>query len=115
MDRKFPTVVLKRQYRMHDCLYAATAAVVYKIAIASKKLTSEPSAFLRRLLASPIIVNGPQASYELPSYCHFLDVAHGVEETGEGSSSFNQAEIEVVSSLVLSLLDRGFSKGEVNS
>ena len=114
MDRKFPTVILGRQYRMHDWLYAHTAAAVYKVAIASKKLTSEPSAFLRRLLTNPIVVNAPQASYELPSYSHFLDVSHGVEETDQGSSSFNQAEIEVVSSLGLSLLYRGVSKDEVN-
>ncbi len=98
---------------MHDWLYAHTAAVIYKVAIASKKLTSEPSAFFRRLLTNPIIVNAPQASYELPSYSHFLDVSHGVEETEKSSSSFNHAEIEVVSSLVLSLLHRGVSKGEV--
>ncbi|KAL8878671.1 MAG: hypothetical protein Q9198_003572 [Flavoplaca austrocitrina] len=112
MDRKFPRVILGKQYRMHDCLYAATAAVIYKIRIIADKLTSNPSAFRRRLLASPITVNVPQASYELRSFLHFLDVPHGVQELSDGSSSFNQAEVEVVNSLVLSLLDRGVAEHE---
>ena len=114
MDRKFPKVILGKQYRMHDCLYTATAAVIYKIRIIADKLTSNPSAFRRRLLASPIIVNAPQASYELGSFLHFLDVSHGVQELSDGSSSFNQAEVEVVNSLVLSLLGRGVAKHEVS-
>ncbi|KAL8865717.1 MAG: hypothetical protein Q9174_006737, partial [Haloplaca sp. 1 TL-2023] len=113
MDRGFPWVMLGKQYRMHDTLYAHTSDIIYKKVIDSAKLTKDGSPLIKELRNGPIYVNAPGVSYTLPSYSHFLDVSHGVQESGDGKSSFNKAEVEVVSRLVTSLRRRGVGKDKI--
>ncbi|KAG7001307.1 hypothetical protein G7Y79_00032g066600 [Physcia stellaris] len=113
MNRKFPTVMLGVQYRMHDQLYQHLIDCVYKFPIHSPYMTSNPSPFLQRLLSQTIRVNTSRDEYHLSSFLHFLDVAEGKHESIEGGSSWNLAEVEAVNALVKAFLQIGILKSEI--
>lgn len=114
MDRGFPVVVLKRQFRSHDQLYSHTADIIYpKDNIESEYMTINPSDFLKRILEKPVYATTTEASYRLSSFSHFLDVANGVQESYEAGSSWNRAEVEAVNGLVKGLLAIGVSAREI--
>ncbi|KAL9031628.1 MAG: hypothetical protein Q9180_006790 [Flavoplaca navasiana] len=114
MERRFPWLQLNMQYRMHDELYAHLIATVYKSLIHSAYLTSNPSPFLQKLLAQPTqLVTGGE-SYQLGSFLHFIDIAHGIQESEEAGSSWNMAEVDAIDALVRNLLRRsGVTKKDI--
>ncbi|KAL8878384.1 MAG: hypothetical protein Q9198_003794 [Flavoplaca austrocitrina] len=113
MTRGFPVGKLNDQYRMHDELYAHTAAVIYKQPIGSQKKTSEPSILRQELLASPIQVKTPAQAYELRSFLHLVDVPHGIQEYDENSSSFNVPEAEAIETMILALVATGKAQSRI--
>ena len=108
-DYKPPMARLRWKYTISE----VRMEVVYDTAIASRKLMSESSAFLGGPLTSPVIAETPQAYFKLLLYCHVLDVARGVEQPGERTSTFSPAEVEGVSIVVLNLRKRKLSEDEV--
>lgn len=108
LEKKWPHTFLDVQYRMHSVLYAHLSAVVYKRQITSARNTSEPSPELQRLQgALPLRFHIVKGAYSVGSYMNFLDVPDGVKRTLNGGSSYNEAEVEVVSGLVEALLQAG--------
>ena len=108
LEKKWPHTFLDVQYRMHSALYAHLSAVVYKRQITSARDTSDPSPELQRLQRGlPLRFPTVKHAYSVGSYMNFLDVPDGVKSTINGGSSYNEAEVEVVSGLVQALLQAG--------
>lgn len=55
----------------------------------------------------------PRDTYHLKSFLHFIDVADGQQESIEGGSSWNVAEVEHVHATVKALLEAGFAKSDI--
>ena len=87
------------QYRMHEELYAAANTVVYEGKVASAYKTYKPSLFLSHLLDNLPKFTAGNKTYKLNSFANFIDV-DGKHQTIPNGSSCNDAEVEVVESLV---------------
>ncbi|KAG8528497.1 uncharacterized protein KY384_007415 [Bacidia gigantensis] len=123
--------VLDRQFRMHDDLYAHLVAVIYKQyvlhrldfceretkrlprEISSRYMTNNPSSFLQHLQKNvlPLHLEANGDVFNISSYLNFIDV-DGVQQP-EGTSSFNQAEVEGVCNLAATLIGQGASKNDI--
>lgn len=103
------------QYRMHSELYAHLVNVIYKKPIDSFRKTKDGSPFLQSLLSQPILASArPSEVYKLRSFLHFLDVDYGVQVREQSGSSSNQQEVDVVDSLVRTLITRdGIEKKDI--
>ena len=99
VDKGVPFTQLAVQYRMHEELYAAVNTVVYEGKVASAYKTSKPSLFLSHLLDNLPKFTAGNRIYKLNSFANFIDV-DGKHQTIPNGSSCNDAEVEVVESLV---------------
>lgn len=107
IERHWPCVQLRLQYRAHDGLMHSPNIVFYGGALESAHKTDNPRLFLQLLLnALPLIVRSEELHskrYDITAYTNFIDVAHGQEEGPSPGSKRNLAEVRVIMGILKAL------------
>ncbi|KAL8732748.1 MAG: hypothetical protein Q9166_002528 [cf. Caloplaca sp. 2 TL-2023] len=90
IDKKVPYVLLNRQYRAHEKLYAAANQVIYEGKVDSEFKTEHPRPYLRGLLSSlPLKFSAKAKKYCLTSYSNFINIPHSEHKSKPQGSSCN--------------------------
>ncbi len=114
---KWPYSFLDTQYRMTEPLYEHLCVVIYngrRMSIKHARTIDQPSDQGSKLLAAmPLRFEVGRDSFYLTWYLNFIDAADEVQQSIEGGSSWNDAEIDIIEAMVLALIRKGIDANAI--